>query len=40
VIQAEDNERNARLTYADNATAFHRLYHQYLALCDLLLPTQ
>jgi outer membrane protein TolC len=39
VIQAEDNERNARLTYAENAAGFHRLYHRYLALTDLLLPT-
>jgi len=40
VIQAEDNEGNARLTYAVNAAEFHRLYHQYLALCDMLRPTE
>jgi outer membrane protein TolC len=37
VIQAEDNERNARLTHAENAAGYHRLYQQYLALSDLLL---
>jgi outer membrane protein TolC len=37
VIQARDNEQNARLLYAENAAGYHRLYHQYLALSDLLL---
>jgi outer membrane protein TolC len=40
VIQAEDNERNARLTYAENAANYHRLYQQYLALSDQLLPIE
>ena len=38
VIQAEDNERNARLTFAQNAAGFHRMYQRYLALTDNLLP--
>jgi len=37
VIQARDNEQNARLLYAENAANYHRLYHQYLALTDLFL---
>jgi outer membrane protein TolC len=40
VIQAEDNERNARLTYAENAAGYHRLYQQYLAVADLLLTVE
>jgi outer membrane protein TolC len=37
VIQARDNEQNARLLYAENAANYHRLYQQYLALSDLLM---
>jgi outer membrane protein TolC len=37
VIQSEDNEQNARLTYAQNAVLYHTLILQYRALMDELL---
>ncbi|MBN2225917.1 MAG: TolC family protein [candidate division Zixibacteria bacterium] len=40
VIQSRDNEQNARLTYAGNAIAYHKLLLQYRALTDQLLTRQ
>lgn len=39
VIQARDNEENAKLTYAQNATLYHKLILRYRALLDELLPS-
>ncbi|MFQ5791786.1 MAG: TolC family protein [Acidobacteriota bacterium] len=39
VIQSRDNEENAKLTYAQNATGYHKLVLQYRALTDELLPS-
>ena len=39
VIQSQDNEANARLTYLKNAVAYHKLVLQYRALRDQLLNT-
>jgi outer membrane protein TolC len=38
VIQARDNEQNARLAQANNAALYHSLLLQYKALMDELLP--
>jgi hypothetical protein len=38
VIQARDNEQNARLAQANNAALFHSLLLQYKALMEKLLP--
>jgi hypothetical protein len=40
VIQSRDNEENAKLLYADNATLYHTLLLQYRALLDELLITE
>jgi len=40
VIQSQDNEANARLTYLRNAIAYHKLVLQYRALLDKLLLTE
>lgn len=40
VIQSQDNEANARLTYLQNAVAYHKLVLQYRALRDQLLKTE
>lgn len=40
VIQSRDNEEQARLTYAQNAAAYHKLILQYRALMDELLIKQ
>lgn len=40
VIQSQDNEANARLTYLQNAVAYHKLVLQYRALRDQLLDTE
>ena len=40
VIQSQDNEANARLTYLQNATAYHKLVLQYQALRDQLLQSE
>jgi len=40
VIQSQDNEQNARLNYAENAAAYHRLLLQYRALTDRLLVAE
>ena len=40
VIQSQDNEANARLTYLQNAIAYHKLALQYRALLDQLLHTE
>ncbi|MCH7673371.1 TolC family protein [candidate division KSB1 bacterium] len=39
VIQSQDNEQNAKLTYAQNALTYHRLIVAYRALLDELLPS-
>ena len=39
VIQARDNEENARLTYAQNGATYHKLVLQYRALMDELLAS-
>ncbi len=39
VIQSRDNEENAKLTYAQNAAAYHKLILQYRALVDEFLPS-
>jgi len=39
VIQSQDNEANARLTYLNNAIAYHKLVLQYRALRDQLLDS-
>jgi outer membrane protein TolC len=36
VIQSRDNEENAKLTYAENATSYHALILQYRSLMDEL----
>jgi outer membrane protein TolC len=36
VIQARDNEKNAKLSYADNAVRYHKLLLQYRAIMDEL----
>jgi outer membrane protein TolC len=36
VIQSQDNEQNANLTYATNALTYHKLIVSYLALTDQL----
>ncbi len=36
VIQARDNEKNAKLSYAGNAVSYHKLVLQYRALMDEL----
>ena len=38
VIQSQDSEQNARLTYAQNALTYHKLILTYRALMDQLLP--
>ena len=38
VIQSQDSEQNAKLTYAQNALTYHRLILEYRALLDELLP--
>ncbi|NIO28031.1 MAG: TolC family protein [Candidatus Latescibacteria bacterium] len=40
VIQARDNEENAKLTYAQNAKFYHELILQHRALLDELLPSE
>jgi outer membrane protein TolC len=40
VIQSQDNEANARLTYLQNAVAYHKLVLQYWALRDQLLDAE
>ncbi|MEA2030064.1 MAG: TolC family protein [candidate division Zixibacteria bacterium] len=40
VIQSQDNEANARLTYLQNAVAYHKLVLQYRALLDQLLDSE
>lgn len=40
VIQSQDNEANSRLTYLQNAVAYHKLILQYRALRDQLLQSQ
>ena len=40
VIQSQDNEAKARLTYLQNAIAYHKLVLQYRALRDQLLHTE
>ena len=40
VIQSQDNEANARLTYLQNAIAYHKLVLQYRALRDQLLQSE
>lgn len=40
VIQSQDNEAKARLTYLQNAVAYHKLVLQYRALRDQLLHTE
>jgi len=37
VIQSQDGEQNAKLTYAINALTYHKLFIQYRALMDQLL---
>ena len=37
VIQSRDNEQNAKLTYAQNATNYHKLILNFSALTDTLL---
>jgi len=39
VIQSRDNEENAKLTYAQNSTLYHKLILQYRSLLDELLPS-
>ena len=39
VIQSQDSEQNAKLTYAQNALTYHRLIVAYRALLDELLPS-
>ncbi len=39
VIQSRDNEENAKLLYAENASLYHTLLLQYHALLDELLVT-
>jgi SMC interacting uncharacterized protein involved in chromosome segregation len=39
VIQSRDNEENAKLLYAQNASLYHTLLLQYQALLDELLLT-
>ena len=39
VIQSQDSEQSARLTYAQNALNYHKLIIQYHALLDQLLPS-
>jgi len=40
VIQSQDNEANSRLTYLQNAIAYHKLVLQYRALRDQLLQSE
>lgn len=40
VIQARDNEQNAKLTYAQNATLYHKFILQYQSILDELLPSE
>ena len=39
VIQSQDSEQNAKLTYAQNGLTYHRLIVAYRALLDELLPS-
>ncbi len=39
VIQSQDNEQQARLTYAENAAAYQGLHLELQALLDILLPS-
>lgn len=39
VIQSQDSEQNAKLTYAQNALTYHRLILAYRSLLDELLPS-
>ncbi|MFQ5677370.1 MAG: TolC family protein [bacterium] len=39
VIQSQDSEQNAKLTYAQNALTYHKLIVEYRALLDELLPS-
>ncbi len=39
VIQSQDSEQNAKLTYAQNALTYHKLHIEYRALLDELLPS-
>ncbi len=40
LIQSRDNVQNARLTYAENAANYHRLYLQYREVMDILLTSR
>ncbi|MCD6163733.1 MAG: TolC family protein [candidate division Zixibacteria bacterium] len=40
VIQSQDNEANARLTYLKNAVSYHKLVLQYKSLLDQLLKSE
>jgi len=40
VIQSQDNEANARLTYLKNAVTYHKLVLQYKSLLDQLLKSE
>ena len=40
VIQSRDNEQNARMTYMQNAAAYHKLYLGYLSLTDSINPEE
>ncbi len=40
VVQSQDDEEKAKLTYAQNALSYQKLYIQFLAITDQLLPAQ
>ena len=40
VIQSQDNEANARLTYLENSVTYHKLVLQYKSFLDQLLKSE